>query len=465
MKTFIICDTRQCAWIRQYFYDVHPYMIRIANKPLLEYMAEFAVLAGATEIDFVIDGHHDGIEHYFNDGSRWNIPIGYIYAARGDHIGSIFRRHSCDCGEHGLLIINGLFFLHYNKTFNYAAAMASDSLNHRRATADGRGLHLIRRECLNLNWDSLPFAVDPFPDVAISPIDNIRHIFDLNMEMVRGDAENYTMLSFNNEKDVYIGQNVEFTRDCAIIPPVIIGSDVQLRDSRIGPSAIIGDNTLVDTGSIVENSVIYSNSYIGSSLEFQNKIVYKRKIADPHSGAAIDIVDDFLVTEIDHNIIKQFLTVEIQSLYAMIIAAMLIIPFILMYPLGGRLFRKSRRLKDKNSETTITIPAYVPDRSNFLRRLFWKFSLDKLPLVIRALKGQLRLVGNRPLTDLPENRELIRELNSYQPGAFSYSEMRGHDNGMPMHIDELYYSRHHNLAMDAGIIIKTMILRLFRPTP
>ena len=52
-------------------------MIPIAGKPILEYEVEMAKRYGYTDFLFIIGHMGDQIEHYFEDGRRWNVNIEY----------------------------------------------------------------------------------------------------------------------------------------------------------------------------------------------------------------------------------------------------------------------------------------------------------------------------------------------------------------------------------------------------
>ena len=67
------------------------------------------------------------------------------------------------------------------------------------------------------------------------------------------------------------------SQNSKIIPPCVIGKNVQIINSTVGPFASIGDNTIIEN-SIVENSIVQtntkiknaklSNSLLGNFVEF-----------------------------------------------------------------------------------------------------------------------------------------------------------------------------------------------------
>lgn len=80
---------------------------------------------------------------------------------------------------------------------------------------------------------------------------------------------------YNNGKDAQPGD--ENVKNSKIISPCVIGKNVQIINSTVGPFASIGENTIIEN-SIVENSIVQSNtkirnatlsnSMLGSYVEF-----------------------------------------------------------------------------------------------------------------------------------------------------------------------------------------------------
>jgi len=60
-------------------------MVPILGKPVMEYLIEQLARHGITEIMVNVAWHHQKIEEYFGDGSRWGVQIGYSYEGVRDH--------------------------------------------------------------------------------------------------------------------------------------------------------------------------------------------------------------------------------------------------------------------------------------------------------------------------------------------------------------------------------------------
>lgn len=92
----------------------------------------------------------------------------------------------------------------------------------------------------------------------------------------------------------------------------------------------------------------------------------------------------------------------------------------------------------------------------FLRRT----SLDELPQLFNVLKGDMSLVGPRPVIheELQEYEQLIFDFLSVKPGITGYWQVSGRsDAGYPERVDiELYYVYNQSLALDFKIMVKTI---------
>jgi len=463
MKCLINCKNLQTEWTRKYFYDIHSYMVRVANKPVLEYYIEFCSLIGISEIRIVMETPDVAIEQYFQDGAQWNLKITYGSTRENEQLESIIERNRLLFSGDDLLIINGFVFIDYDKRHKDYDFFHKDA-EMELVDSEYNGIIFLRKG--NIHSPLKTIAIEKYSGTMLGALllNSITRLFEINMKMVNGDADKYIIPSYNNEEGVFIGQNVEIMKECEITKPVIIGNNIQLKNlSRIGPSAIIGDNTLIDSKTAVNNSVVYGDSYIGSSLEISNKIIYKRRVIDPVSGEALDIVDNFLISEIDARIFRVYILTVIHCVTAFCLLLMQSLLFILLRPFVSAPHPVKCYWADKTGSNKIYFGTFDKAAKGLMNKLFFKFSLDKFHLIYLAMLGRISLAGNKPLEASEENITLVNELPSYFPAAFYYSETIGHDDDeFQSRIDELYYSHHRGLDFDLKIIVTTLVQRLFQ---
>ncbi|WP_175384445.1 sugar transferase [Bacillus sp. FJAT-27225] len=100
----------------------------------------------------------------------------------------------------------------------------------------------------------------------------------------------------------------------------------------------------------------------------------------------------------------------------------------------------------------------ITKAGSFLR----KFSLDELPQFINVLKGEMSLVGPRPIVEeeLKEYKHRRHELLAVKPGMTGYWQVCGRsDVGYPERVDlELYYVYHRSFFLDIKILIQTLFV-------
>lgn len=89
-----------------------------------------------------------------------------------------------------------------------------------------------------------------------------------------------------------------------------------------------------------------------------------------------------------------------------------------------------------------------------------KTSIDELPQLINVLKGDMALIGPRPLLVeyLPYYTERERLRHSVRPGITGWAQVNGRnhvkwDDRLAL---DVYYVEHMGLAMDCRVIIKTI---------
>ena len=95
-------------------------------------------------------------------------------------------------------------------------------------------------------------------------------------------------------------------------------------------------------------------------------------------------------------------------------------------------------------------------------RVLRKTSLDELPQLFNMLKGEMSLIGPRPLVPNEKDiHELRREKGAYRvrPGITGWAQVNGRDCVLPVDKARLdgYYADHMSLGLDVKIIIFSVI--------
>jgi sugar transferase EpsL len=128
--------------------------------------------------------------------------------------------------------------------------------------------------------------------------------------------------------------------------------------------------------------------------------------------------------------------------------------------LGGRIFElvKFRTMKDAVDATGRPLPD--DERLTAIGRFLRATSLDELPQMINVLRGEMSLVGPRPLLVeyLPRYSPQQARRHEVKPGITGLAQVEGR-NGLtwPEKFKlDVYYVDHQSLALDLKILARTV---------
>lgn len=128
--------------------------------------------------------------------------------------------------------------------------------------------------------------------------------------------------------------------------------------------------------------------------------------------------------------------------------------------------KMDKELYKKYIENNYKLEPEEDPRITELGRFLRKTSLDELPQLINVLKGDMSLVGPRPVVreELGEYGSRSKMFLSVQPGITGYWQVSGRsDIGYPERVDiELYYVENQSLLLDIKILFLTVVYVLLR---
>ena len=458
MKTLFTIREQDYAWAQQAFPSTHPLLLPLCNKPFAEFLIDFAILAGSTEIRLCSDGPLGEVEKYCENGSRWGIQITYANIQSEDTPQAILDKNRRFCGNERIMVIAGFNFIHYDKQHSYANLMSSMPAGTCTSCSGGSITLTGNPEAPAQNGPEIPLSLIPIGDVA--------SYYRLSMETLETGSSRYVLPGYGNEPGCAIGRNVIISKTTEIRKPVSIGNNVQLLSGTvIGPSAIIGSNVIIDTESTVTASVILDNTYIGEHLEISGRIASENLLVDPESGASIALEDTHFMTGIKTSGTSGSLKrTAIHALVATLLVVVLIIPFLLLYTIlniRGRWKKGTTTCHAGNSGKTISLPSVKILKTGLLTELAMALSLDRFPQLFMVLNGQLAIIGSTPFDVSAEIRELTAGNSGYRPAVFSYAEAEDWPvNGSDCAIVERFHIVHSTPFKDIGMTFKALFNRL-----
>jgi NDP-sugar pyrophosphorylase family protein len=457
MKGLIIVKEERCRWLRELVPVCHPAMITLCNKSLLEYLLEFAILCDVDKVRFVFDSPDDRIENYFGTGSRWGVEISYSPAREKDNLEDILKKNSGFSGGGPLLIMEGFFFVRFDKNSDYGELF--DPADGTAELSCESGEIRFQRE------SDAPVILKATEgvDLSIHPITEIGDLFTLSMDILTHDAHRYILPGYNNEEGVYIGRNVAIPKSVKISKPILLGNNVQLgKGSEIGPGAVIGNNVIIDSGTLISHSIILDNTYIGADLTIRKKIVQSNMAISMESGKAFQFVDQHLLSGIRNTKRRNPLKFAAHWCLSLILYLLAILPAALL-----KVFLKigNNWLQEEDSilladGTALTVDRHTVKTASLLARIARGLAMDKVFLLPKVFNGKLDLVGNKPLPATPEGKSLFDDFANYLPGIFYFSEAENiAEEDFQEEITERFFAANRSLIGDIKVICKTLINR------
>ncbi|MHA7138182.1 sugar transferase [Rossellomorea arthrocnemi] len=128
--------------------------------------------------------------------------------------------------------------------------------------------------------------------------------------------------------------------------------------------------------------------------------------------------------------------------------------------------KSNKQLYEKYIQNNYKLEPNEDPRITNLGRFLRKTSLDEIPQLINVLKGEMSLVGPRPVVteELREYGEKVNQFLAVKPGLTGFWQVSGRSNvGYPERVDlELHYVYNQSLLFDIKIILLTVWMVLLK---
>lgn len=128
--------------------------------------------------------------------------------------------------------------------------------------------------------------------------------------------------------------------------------------------------------------------------------------------------------------------------------------------------KSDKKLYQKYLDNSYKLEPEEDPRITKVGRFLRATSIDEIPQLINVLKGEMSLVGPRPIVEeeLVEYGKRTREFLSVKPGITGYWQVSGRsDIDYPERVDvELYYVNKASLLFDIKILLKTVSIVILR---
>ncbi|NNJ70490.1 MAG: NDP-sugar synthase, partial [Kiritimatiellales bacterium] len=402
-----------CDWAQQIGDTPWP-LLPVANRPLLDYWLEACTELGIGRVHIILGEGAKQIEDFVGSGERWNVEVEYAFARPAEDPLDYLKAISGHWAK-GLFYIGGPFFLRRRQAYVLNGLQGLRACRH-DFNKEALFVYGPTSNEVNALLEN-PLTERGLEEVHIHPyaIGSIRAYFALNMKMVEVEYSRYVTAGYSSPDGSSIGYNVRTPPSSHLQSPILVGNDCRFGAlTTVGPNAVIANHVIVDAHSELVDCLILDDTYIGRNLEIHGKIVSGNRVIDPSDGTVIQIDDSWLVAhnrpdmrteDIVRCIILWFCTLGL--VLVQLIPFCMLLPLILLSRVAGY----ARQLFHDPHTGYIILPVFVKykDRKSTVYRLFLALSLDKFPLLLRALRGKLFLCGQPPMRH-PEDDALIKQL-------------------------------------------------------
>lgn len=346
-------------------------------------------------------------------------------------------------------------------------------------------------------------------------VESLQDYLALNWEILSKDL-GYNCWGKEIKDQVWVGEEVRIAQQARVIGPVVIGSNVSVeRDCEIIGPAVIGDNCRLSKGSFLRESVLLPGSLLKSGSRVEYSLVGQGCKIPEKESFRWQLVTEGRLKIGDLNLLPPNLRLEglsnidafsflekaqlktfrflkrAMDIGISIIGLVFSLPLFLLISLiikldssgpvfftqlrcgrGGRRFKiiKFRSMVREAEEIKTQIrhlnqvdgPLFkIKDDPRLTRVGKWlrKTSLDELPQLINVLKGDMSLVGPRPLS-IEEMRfsPAWRDIRlRVKPGLTGLWQINGRSR-TPFHDwirHDINYVRKQSLWLDLKILVKT----------
>jgi lipopolysaccharide/colanic/teichoic acid biosynthesis glycosyltransferase/dTDP-glucose pyrophosphorylase len=315
---------------------------------------------------------------------------------------------------------------------------------------------------------------------------------------------------------VWVGKDVMISPNAYLLGPLVIGDGCQIKDRAqiIGP-AVIGNRCQISEGSLIRESILWDGASIANSsrveysvigncsqipahLGIKNMIVLNGfKIGNANlipSGYSIKSIatlsDSISITANPQKIYR--VTKRIMDIVLSAAGIILSLPLLLLFGIaikigspgpvfyiqkrcgkGGKLFnmikfrtmvadaeKLKRELIHKKENDGPMFKISNDPRITRLGRILRKTSLDEIPQLINVLKGEMSLVGPRPLimNEMKLNPSWRDTRLKVKPGITGLWQTNGRSmTGFHDWIrHDIYYVKNQSFWLDIKILLKTI---------
>ncbi|BBM86900.1 NDP-sugar synthase [Candidatus Uabimicrobium amorphum] len=300
-------------------------MIPFLGKPFLQHIVEFIISLEIKKIDFILTHLPQKVESFFGNGERW---------------GCDFTFHLAKSTDRAYEMLNVIDFADEQATLIAHEAFLP-------LIEQQKSQVYFTKENDKLFWCGWAWV----PTDQIDTVTSLRERSEITEENDCEITQYLTINSYSNllasirkvlnkdfdkllltakevEPGVWLSRNVLLPSTTAIQPPVYIGENCRFAQNiKINGNVVIEEGCIIEDKSTLENAVIFPKSYVGESLDLKNVVIDKNRLINIEFGAEIEVVDDFILGNLNDNVLKNIA----MSIFSRTLAMTLFIVFMPLF--------------------------------------------------------------------------------------------------------------------------------------
>ncbi len=487
MRAIIIVRNTHTDWLEQFFPTITPACLPVLGKSLVGYWLDFFVLMGIREVRVVTEGTQGELPKQLSRQAAQfsdELQLSFGLIREEDSPKTVFLKNKNFWANHETYYLYGYGFLFYQQA--------------QRAEFKELFVRSARRQCLpHFFWGVITDGRLEFPSfpkrlgvrgqvaqlrhdtkLAAVGLDSCKAYYELSMQVARHYLANFllerkTALPVSAEPlppapKFLIGEKVLLKQHALLEEDFFIGNRVVIeQECVIGRGAILLDDVFVDEGTRVANAIIMPQTYVGKWLNISDAIVYRETMIHVPSGHVINFVDDQITGNVHWPVawsrLKRLWEVPLVLLLWCLQTPVYLL-FRVLTVTYYTLHRKQVSCYLNKRYEQFTRWEYQLERGGLAKLIFMQSFLDKRELLVEVIRGRLTLVGHYPLEVTLNNKQQLRTMQTYCPGAFWYSEMVDpfSDDENELMMNELYFSNLRISFKELRMFVKIFFRRFFK---
>lgn len=394
-------------------------LLPIAARPLIEFTLEALLLAKIQQVIVVIATDADRIEQYLQTGEQWGLQLDYVLSRGQEPPSQILKRLGKCLNEEEYLLIRAdmLRSLQIRDFLRQAYQISTRSSI--LATVEGfnAGVCLVRKQKKlawkisdMLQWQTSVFQKPltdselldtghvhllPMPG-QIALLDSLKNYHQAHVEIVQHLFPALVLKARKMNETLLVGRQSKVS----LHNRGIVGSFCRVHDKAIlEGNVVLSDAVIVDRYANLRNTVVLPNTYIGEAVELNNALVWGNTLIRVDTGATVQVVDNFLLTDIK----SQTFSCSLARLFNRALGVGLLILSLPLWPLALFLavwqtpYAPLQKVRLRGNLTWIDATGVV--RPLDFTTAEWATQvalLRHLPKLFAVIKGHISVVGVSP---------------------------------------------------------------------